>query len=68
MDFELETFYDEFAKPIGERRPPMVRKHDKDAIKVYRRWQALNKSNPSRTHGSQNVPGPDGGRGDPVAP
>ena len=41
--FELETFYDEFAKPIGARRLPMVQENDEGAIKVYQRWQALNK-------------------------
>lgn len=45
--FELETFYDEFAKPIDERRLPMIRKQDKDAIRVYQRWQVLNKRDPA---------------------
>lgn len=40
--FELETFYGEFAKPINERRLPMIQKKDDDAIKVYRRWRDLN--------------------------
>ena len=40
--FELENFYDEFAKPVEQRRLPMIRKADPDALKVYQRWQALN--------------------------
>ncbi|MDC6118280.1 nucleoside deaminase [Serratia rubidaea] len=40
--FELETFYDEYAKPIGERRLPMIQQRHQDAIAVYQRWQALN--------------------------
>jgi guanine deaminase len=41
--FELDTFYAEYAKPIDERRLPMIRKKDESAIKVYQRWQELNK-------------------------
>ncbi|WP_255252526.1 nucleoside deaminase [Enterobacter sp. CC120223-11] len=40
--FELETFYGEFAKPVAERRLPMVHQADPEAINVYKRWQALN--------------------------
>lgn len=40
--FELETFYDEYAKPIGERRLPMIQQRHQGAIAVYQRWQALN--------------------------
>ncbi|PIJ50910.1 tRNA-specific adenosine deaminase [Erwinia sp. OLTSP20] len=40
--FELETFYDEFARPISERRLPMVHAGHHDALKVYQRWQRLN--------------------------
>ncbi|WP_026678716.1 nucleoside deaminase [Fictibacillus gelatini] len=42
--FELETFYDEYRKPIEERRLPMVHKPDVDGIKVYKRWAELNKN------------------------
>ncbi|MQL48232.1 nucleoside deaminase [Photorhabdus khanii] len=41
--FELDTFYTEYAKPIEERRLPMIQKKDESAIKVYQRWQKLNK-------------------------
>lgn len=40
--FELETFYDEYSKPIAERRMPMVHHAHHDAIKVYQRWNELN--------------------------
>ncbi len=40
--FELETFYAEYARPIEERRLPMVRVTDAAAIEVYRRWRDLN--------------------------
>ncbi|KVU41108.1 cytidine deaminase [Burkholderia ubonensis] len=40
--FELDTFYSEIAKPIGERRLPMIQKKDEGAIKVYQRWKELN--------------------------
>jgi guanine deaminase len=40
--FELETFYAEYAKPIGERRLPMIQQKRDDAIKVYQRWQQIN--------------------------
>lgn len=40
--FELENAYDEFAKPVEQRRLPMIRKADPDALTVYQRWQTLN--------------------------
>ncbi len=40
--FELETFYAEYAKPISERRLPMIQQKRDDAIKVYQRWQQIN--------------------------
>ncbi|WP_025784620.1 nucleoside deaminase [Sporosarcina sp. D27] len=40
--FELETFYDEYSKPIEERRLPMVQQPDGDSIEVYQRWSELN--------------------------
>lgn len=40
--FELETFYDEYSKPMEQRRLPMVQHKDEDAIKVYERWSELN--------------------------
>ena len=40
--FELDTFYAEYAKPIEQRRLPMIQQRSEDAIKVYRRWKALN--------------------------
>ncbi|GGP10810.1 nucleoside deaminase [Oceanobacillus neutriphilus] len=40
--FELETFYDEYNKPVEERRLPMVQHSDEDSIKVYQRWSELN--------------------------
>ncbi|AZG06698.1 nucleoside deaminase [Pigmentiphaga sp. H8] len=40
--FELDTLYAEFAKPMDERRLPMVRQGHQDAIEVYRRWKELN--------------------------
>ncbi|KHJ70090.1 cytidine deaminase [Pantoea rodasii] len=40
--FELETFYAEYAKPIAQRRLPMIHQADPKAIEVYKRWQALN--------------------------
>ncbi|MCM3239515.1 nucleoside deaminase [Heyndrickxia oleronia] len=40
--FELETFYDEYAKPIEERRLPMIQQKDDESIKVYQRWSELN--------------------------
>ena len=39
---ELDTFYAEYAKPIDERRLPMVQQKHGDAINVYRRWKELN--------------------------
>jgi guanine deaminase len=41
--FELDTFYAEFCKPIEKRRMPMIQQKDESAIKVYQRWQELNK-------------------------
>lgn len=41
--FELETFYDEYKKPIEKRRLPMVQIKDEDSKKVYLRWSELNK-------------------------
>lgn len=40
--FELDTFYAEFARPVEERRLPMVRDERAGAIEVYRRWRMLN--------------------------
>ncbi|VWB35173.1 cytidine deaminase [Burkholderia lata] len=40
--FELDTFYAEYAKPIGERRLPMVQQKHGDAINGYPRWKELN--------------------------
>ncbi|WP_216700727.1 nucleoside deaminase [Priestia filamentosa] len=40
--FELETFYDEYCKPIEERRLPMIQQKDEESIKVYQRWSNLN--------------------------
>ncbi|YCA45144.1 nucleoside deaminase [Bacillus sp. JZ8] len=40
--FELETFYDEYCKPIEERRLPMIQQKDEESIKVYQRWSDLN--------------------------
>ncbi|VWD64062.1 cytidine deaminase [Burkholderia lata] len=40
--FELDTFYAEYAKPIDERRLPMVQQKRSGAIDVYRRWKELN--------------------------
>ena len=40
--FELETFYDEYPKPIAQRRLPMVHHKSDQAIGVYQRWQELN--------------------------
>ena len=40
--FELNTFYDEFAKPWGQRRLPMRHEPRDDAIDVYRLWQQRN--------------------------
>ncbi len=40
--FELDTFYDEYKKPIEQRRLPMVHHPDSRAIHVYKRWKALN--------------------------
>lgn len=40
--FELDTFYAEFAKPVEERRLPMVQQKHSDAIRVYQRWKELN--------------------------
>lgn len=40
--FELNTFYDEFAKPWDQRRLPMRHQPRDDAIEVYRLWQQRN--------------------------
>ncbi len=40
--FELDTFYDEYKKPLAQRRLPMVHHPDSSAIRVYERWKALN--------------------------
>ena len=40
--FELNTFYDEFAKPWDQRRLPMRYAPHDDAVSVYRQWQELN--------------------------
>ncbi|MFI2641834.1 nucleoside deaminase [Streptomyces sp. NPDC018610] len=40
--FELDTFYDEFAKNWDERRLPMRHEPREDAVDVYRRWQEHN--------------------------
>lgn len=40
--FELDTFYDEYSKPIAQRRLPMIQQKSGEAIKVYQRWQQLN--------------------------
>lgn len=40
--FELDTFYDEFAKDPGERRLPMRHEQREAAVDVYRRWQERN--------------------------
>ncbi len=40
--FELDTFYDEYQKPIEQRRLPMVHQPHSSAIRVYERWKALN--------------------------
>ncbi|MFP3846444.1 nucleoside deaminase [Priestia filamentosa] len=40
--FELETFYDEYCKPIEERRLPMIQQKDEESIKIYQRWSDLN--------------------------
>lgn len=41
--FELENFYQEFAKPIPERRLPMKQQPDAGALDVYKRWKQLNR-------------------------
>lgn len=40
--FELDTFYDEFAKPWSERRLPMRYAPRDDAVDVYRLWRERN--------------------------
>ncbi|MDG4666854.1 nucleoside deaminase [Mycobacterium sp. 236(2023)] len=40
--FELETFYDEIAKPWQDRRLPMRYEPSDDALAVYRLWQECN--------------------------
>ncbi|OBK86541.1 tRNA-specific adenosine deaminase [Mycolicibacter heraklionensis] len=46
--FELNTFYDEFAKPWDQRRLPMRYDARDDAVDVYRLWQQRNGRTPSR--------------------
>ncbi|WP_312665909.1 deaminase, partial [Pantoea sp. CTOTU49201] len=41
--FELDTFYDEYSKPIEQRRLPMKYDPRPQALDVYKRWQILNK-------------------------
>lgn len=41
--FELDTFYDEYSKPIEQRRLPMKYDPRLQALDVYKRWQILNK-------------------------
>lgn len=40
--FELNTFYDEFAKPWDQRRLPMRYDARDDAVDVYRLWRRRN--------------------------
>ncbi|MYR45754.1 nucleoside deaminase [Streptomyces sp. SID5910] len=40
--FELDTFYDEFAKPWDERRLPTRYEPSESAVEVYRLWQDRN--------------------------
>ncbi|WP_433734088.1 nucleoside deaminase [Nocardia sp. CA-129566] len=40
--FELNTFYDEFAKPWDQRRLPMRHEPRDEAVDVYRLWQEAN--------------------------
>ncbi|MEB7754515.1 nucleoside deaminase [Staphylococcus pseudoxylosus] len=40
--FELNTFYDEFSKPIQERRLPMKQSYHSDALTPYQKWKDLN--------------------------
>lgn len=39
--FELQTLFDEFAKPWQERRLPLELKESTDALDVYRLWRDL---------------------------
>jgi guanine deaminase len=48
--FELNTFYDEFAKPWNERRLPMRYEPRDAAVDVYKLWQSGN-------GGERRVPG-----------
>ena len=41
--FELDTFYDEYSKPIEQRRLPMKYDPRPQALDVYKRGQILNK-------------------------
>jgi len=41
--FELDTFYDEYSKPIEQRRLPMKYDPRPQALDVYKSWQILNK-------------------------
>lgn len=38
----LRTFYDEYAKPIGEQNLPLVQGNVTDPTAPFRRWSALN--------------------------
>jgi len=40
--FELDTFYEEFAKPPEQRRLPMRYEARDEAVDVYRLWQERN--------------------------
>ena len=40
--FELNTFYDEFAKPWKDRRLPMRYEPRDSAVDVYRLWRERN--------------------------
>lgn len=42
--FELDTFYAEYAKPVGQRRLPMIQQKHAETIKVYQRWKELNET------------------------
>lgn len=42
--FELDTFYAEYAKPVGQRRLPMIQQKHTETIKVYQRWKELNET------------------------
>jgi guanine deaminase len=48
--FELDNFYDEFAKPWAQRRIPMRYDPRDEAVEVYRFWR-------ERNGGERRVPG-----------